>query len=269
MNCRIRRSTPAALAFLLAVPLAPLAPAAAQAAPSGETGFLRKEIEALKQGQKAIQRQLGELQRLIRSGAGGRRRPPPPPRNVVLRVEGEPVKGDKNAPVTVVEFSDFQCPFCSRFFRQTLPQLDKEYIKTGKIKLVYRDYPLVRIHPNACKAAEAAQCAGDQGKYWQMHDRLFANPKFLGEKDLHGHAKALGLDAAKFKTCLDSGRKKAGVRADIADAVKAGVRGTPTFLIGYTEPGKSTIKAVNRIRGARPFASFKAAIDPLLAAKKK
>ena len=261
MNYLIRRSMPAALALLLAAPLA------AQAAPSGETGFLRKEIEALKQGQKAIQRQLGELQRLIRSGAGGRRRPPP--RNVVLRVEGEPVKGDKNAPVTVVEFSDFQCPFCSRFFRQTLPQLDKEYIKTGKIKLVYRDYPLVRIHPNAFKAAEAAQCAGDQGMFWQMHDRLFANPKSLGEKDLPGHAKSLGLDAAKFKACLDSGQKKAGVRADIADAVKAGVRGTPTFLIGYTEPGKSTITGVSRIRGARPFASFKAAIDRLLASKNK
>ena len=262
MNYRLRRSMPAALALLLAMA------APAQAAPSSETQSLRKEIEALRQGQRAIQRQLGELQRLIRSGAGGRRRQQPP-RNVVLRVEGEPFKGDKNAPVTVIEFSDFQCPFCSRFFRQTLPQLDKEYIKTGKIKLVYRDYPLVRIHPDAFKAAEAAQCAGDQGKYWQMHDRFFANPKSLGEKDLPGHAKALGLDAAKFKTCLDSGQKKAGVRADIADAVKAGVRGTPTFLIGYTEPGKSTITGVSRIRGARPFASFKAAIDRLLASKNK
>ncbi|MFC1491900.1 DsbA family protein [Nitrospinota bacterium] len=255
MTIRVWDTLSVALVFLLALP------AAARAAP-GEVESIRKEIEALKQGQKTIQRQLDELQRLIRSGR------PQPPRNVVLRVKGEPFKGDKNAPLTVIEFSDFQCPFCSRFFRQTLPRIEQEYIKTGKIKLVYRDYPLVRIHKDAFRAAEAAQCAGDQGKYWQMHDRLFANPKSLGEKDLPDHAQTLDLDTAKFKTCLDSGKMKAGIRADIADAVKAGVRGTPTFLIGFTEPGKSTIKTLRRIRGARPFASFKAEIDGLLATKK-
>jgi len=102
-----------------------------------------------------------------------------------------------------------------------------------------------------------------------MHDRFFANPKALGAKDLPGHAKALGLDMEKFKTCLVGGKKKAGVREDMAAAAKAGVRGTPHFLIGFTEPGKPTIKTLRRISGARPFAGFKAAIDQLLATRKK
>ncbi|MBT3435866.1 MAG: DsbA family protein [Nitrospinaceae bacterium] len=228
---------------------------------------IKGEIEALKKGQKAIQRQLGEIQRLIRSG--GRATRPAPPKNVVVKVEGEFFKGDVNAPVTVVEYSDFECPFCARFFRQTLPEIEKNYIKTGKVKFVYKDYPLVRIHKKAFKAAEAAQCAGDQGKYWEMHDTIFKNKKAMAEKDLHAHAKMIGLDEVKFMACLNGGGKKAGVREDIAEAVKAGIRGTPTFLIGLTEPGKSTVKTVRRIRGAQPYPRFKAIIDQLLASKKK
>ncbi len=153
--------------------------------------------------------------------------------------------------------------------RQTMPKLVKEYIKTGKVKLVFRDFSLVRIHKQAFKAAEEAQCAGDQGKYWEFHDGLFENPKDMKKFDISPYAKALGLDMKKFKTCLDSGVKKAGVREDLAAGGKAGVRGTPTFLFAYTESGKPTVKTIKRIRGARPFAGFKAMIDGLLAEKNK
>jgi protein-disulfide isomerase len=100
---------------------------------------------------------------------------------VVLNLKGDPFKGEKNAKVTLVEFSDYQCPFCARHVRATLPPLESEYIATGKIKYVFRNFPIASIHPLAFKAHEAANCSGEQDKYWEMHDRLFANSKALGQ----------------------------------------------------------------------------------------
>jgi protein-disulfide isomerase len=107
---------------------------------------------------------------------------------VVLSVDGAPSMGNGDAKVTLIEFSDYQCSFCGRHFSQTLPRLMTEYVKTGKVKYVLRDFPLEPIHPLAFKAAEAARCASDQGKYWEMHDRLFSNQQALGPKDLPRHA---------------------------------------------------------------------------------
>ncbi|MDA2916915.1 DsbA family protein [Nitrospinae bacterium AH_259_B05_G02_I21] len=149
-----------------------------------------------------------------------------------------------------------------------MPQIERDYIETGKVKYVARDFPIERIHKDAFKAAEAANCAGEQGKYWEMHSRLFANRTALALKDLSGYAKALGLDMARFQQCLDSGKQAKEIRKDIADARKAGVRGTPTFFLGLTEPGKPTVKSLRVIRGARPYSSFKEAIDSLLSSKK-
>ena len=114
----------------------------------------------------------------------------------MVATDGAPSRGKADARVTIVEFTDYQCPFCSRYVRETYPQLDKEYVQTGKVKYVLRDLPLEAIHPLAMKAAEAAHCAGEQGKYWEMHDRLFANQTELARTDLAKHAQALGLDAA-------------------------------------------------------------------------
>jgi protein-disulfide isomerase len=130
---------------------------------------------------------------------------------------------------------------------------------------VVRDYPLESIHPQAFKAAEAAHCANEQGKYWEMHDRLFANQKALGIKDLPQHAQALGLDEAKFQQCLDSGKYAARIRKDLTDGQRAGITGTPGFFLGVTDPNGTEIKAVRVIKGAQPFAAFQAAIDSLLA----
>ena len=222
---------------------------------------MRKDIEGLKAGQLAIQRDLAELKRLLqaRPAAAADALPAAP-----VAIASEPSKGKGTAKVAVIEFSDYQCPFCSRYSRDTLPQLAAEYIDTGKVKYVFRDFPLA-FHKQAFKAAEAAHCAGDQGKFWEMHDTLFQNQSALAPEQLAGHAEALGLDGSAFRTCLDSGRHAADVNKDLADGGAAGVTGTPAFLVGVIQPD-GRVKVVKRLSGARPYADFKAAIDGALGA---
>jgi len=141
-------------------------------------------------------------------------------------------------------------------------------VTTGKLRYVVRDYPLEAIHPQAFKAAEAAHCARDQGKYWEMYVRLFANQRALGAGDLPAHAGALGLDVPKFQQCLDGGAHTARVRRNVTDGEKAGVRGTPTFFLGVTDGSDAKLTVLRVIRGAQSFASFKTAIDAALAEQK-
>jgi protein-disulfide isomerase len=163
-----------------------------------------------------------------------------------------PSKGASGAPVTIVEFSDFQCPFCSKA-EDTVDKVMKTY--DGKVKLVFRDYPLP-FHPQAQKAAEAAHCAGDQGpaKYWEMHKVLFANQKALEPAALKGYAKDLKLDQGKFDKCLDSGEKAKLVEANKKAGEQVGVSGTPAFFVNGV-----------MLSGAQPFEEFKSLIDQELA----
>src|SRR3989344_5308544 len=149
---------------------------------------------------------------------------------IEVSVDDDAFIGEENALVTIVEFSDYQCPFCERFYLQTLDQLKKEYIDTGKVKLVYRDFPL-DFHPNAQKAAEAAECAGEQNKYWEMHNKLFESGVEGGVATFKVYAKDLGLDTGKFDTCLDSGKTASEVKKDMQDGSAAGISGTPGFII--------------------------------------
>jgi len=167
--------------------------------------------------------------------------------------DDDPVEGDAKAPVTIIEFSDFQCPFCGKFFKDTLPQLRNEYIKTGRVKLVYRDYPL-DFHPYAQKAAEAADCADEQGKFWQMHDKLFDNQDAITASELKKYAADLGLDTAKFNNCLDTSKYEQEVKKDLADGNTIGVSGTPAFFINGIS-----------VSGAQPYSVFKQIIDGELA----
>ncbi len=130
-----------------------------------------------------------------------------------------------------------------------------------------RDLPLESIHPLAFKAAEATHCADEQGKYWEMHDRLFANQQALARPDLSRHAQALGLDSARYDECLDTDKYSARVRKDLAEAQKVQANGTPTFFLGLTDPNSSEIKGT-RITGAQPYPAFKAAIERLLSSQK-
>jgi protein-disulfide isomerase len=223
------------------------------------TDDLRNEIKALTETVKEMQTELKEIKALLVSRA-----PAAPQQNVVLDLSNNPSKGEETAKLTLIEFSDFQCPFCGRHVRDTASQIDKEYISTGKLRHVFMDLPLESIHKVAFKAAEGANCAGEQGKYWEMHDRLFENQNKL--QLLTPHAEAIGLDVPKFEECLNSGRQAASVRHDMAEAQKAGVTGTPTFFLAYTDPKSSKVKTIRRLTGAQPFANFKAEIDKLLAA---
>jgi len=173
-----------------------------------------------------------------------------PPRQSV-EAKG-PSKGPEKAPITIVEFSDFECPFCGRA-EQTVAEVVRAY--PDKIRLVYRDFPLP-MHPNAPKAAEAAHCAGDQGKYWEMHAKLFANQRALDVKSLKGYAKELNLDQAKFDKCLDSGEKAKVVEENHKAGGELGVTGTPAFFVNGM-----------LLSGAQPFESFKDLIDAELAQK--
>ncbi len=253
--------------------LGALAAAAALALANPHPGFaqtpeevkaLGKQVETLRAGQRDIEGELQGLRVLLQSMGDA---PSPPLENVVVGVEGAWAKGEKTARLTIIEFTDYQCPVCSRHFREVLPQLEAEYIKTGKVRYVLRDYPLEPIHPLAFKAAEAVRCAGDQGKYWEMHDRLLDNQAALAPDRLPEHARGLGLDVPSFRQCVDGGRYAEVIRKDIAAGLTAGIRGTPTFFLGLTEPDGSSVKALRTIPGALPYTAFKSFIDVLLPRK--
>ena len=182
--------------------------------------------------------------------------PAPGAVQVPVSVDDDPSMGNKNAKVTIVEFSDYQCPFCRIFWKEALPQILKEYVNTGKARLVYRDYPL-SFHPMAIPSAQAAECAEEQGKYWEMHDKIFGEQEKLGQgtvtftvQDLKRWAGEISLDKTKFNQCLDSNKYKAEVDKDFSDGTAAGVSGTPTLFING-----------RRVVGAQPFSVFKAIID--------
>jgi protein-disulfide isomerase len=221
---------------------------------------MRKDIEALKEGQKAIQKDLEEIKRLLQSRPAAADALPAQPINIA----SEPFKGRATARVVIIEFSDYQCPFCGRYFKDTLPQLRTDYVETGKVKYVFRDLPLP-FHKQAFKAAEAAHCAGEEGKFWEMHDLLYQNQTALAPEQLVEHAKGLGLKEAAFQQCLDSGKFSEEIKRDIADAGAVGISGTPTFLVGIVQPADGRVKVMKKLVGAKPYAEFKAAVDGLLA----
>ena len=229
----------------------------AQSAP--EIDELRKEIDALKAGQAAIQRDLQEIKRLLQARPAADALPREP-----IDISKDPIRGSANARVAIIEYSDYQCSFCRRYEMNTFPQIENEYIKSGKIQYVFRDLPL-DIHKNAFKAAEAARCAGEQGKFWEMHDLLFENQAALEANDLSRYAASLGLETSRFQQCLDASRFAPGIRKHISEANTAGLSGTPSFLIGIVQPN-STVKITKKIVGARPYNDFKAAIDEVIAA---
>jgi protein-disulfide isomerase len=236
----------------------------AMAQPGDEA--LRKEIETLKQEQAAIRKELAEIKELLR-GRVASSQPSAAPGDVLVAVQQAPTLGHEGARVTIVEFSDYQCPFCRRHSSQVLPELVKEYVKTRKVRYVFRDFPIASLHPQAHRLHEAAHCAGDQGRYWEMHDRLFDDSQRTDAKDLVARARTLGLDGPRFERCLTGGVHAAKVRQAIADGEKARVRGTPTFFLGLTEPDGAPMRPQRLIVGAQPYAAFKQAIDSLLAEK--
>ncbi|MBR9705698.1 DsbA family protein [Candidatus Pacearchaeota archaeon] len=159
------------------------------------------------------------------------------------------ILGDSDAKVTITEYSDYECPFCARFFTGAYPQIKSEYIETGKVKLEFKDFPL-SFHANAQKAAEAAKCSGEQDKYFQMHDKLFGLGVVGGVNTFKKYAKDIDLDTDKFDQCLDSGKYASQVQAEFREGQQKGVSGTPTFFIND-----------QKIVGAQPFEAFQQIIE--------
>jgi protein-disulfide isomerase len=207
----------------------------------GATQYLSNELNIV----KAQLLEVGSVPAFDRPDAEA-----PAPRKIdmakVLQ-DNDPVRGPKSAKVTIVEFSDYECPFCGRFYKDTLPDLIKEY--GDDVKFIFKDFPLP-FHNNAPKAHEAAHCAGEQGKYWDLHALMFDNQRQLGLEQLRGHAQKIKLDMAKFNTCLDSGRFTDKVKKDTATGRDVGVTGTPTFFING-----------QRLVGAQPLEAFRTLID--------
>ncbi len=214
-------------------------------------------VSELKQIRQLLEKQQVQLARAMAPPAAA----PAPPEKVQMNVgNGWYAMGRADAPVTLVEFGDFQCPFCKKFHTQAFAELKKNYIDTGMVRFVSRDLPL-EFHPFAMKAAEAARCAGDQGKYWELRDALYAKEAPPSDDVIAKAVESLSLDAEGLQSCLDSHKYKAEVQKDASDAAALQISGTPTFVLA-----KSATDKLNGVRiiGAQPFAAFQAAIDGLL-----
>ena len=221
--------------------------------------------QAILETLKAIQGELHEMKTLLATRPAAAPAGPAAPavqQSVQLDLGNRPFRGEKAAPIAVVEITDYQCPFCGRHARETMPQIEKEYVDTGKVKYYVVDLPLEMMHRDAFKAATAVRCANDQGKYWEMHDQLFANQQTLNQWD--ARAASVNLEMAKFDACLASGKYDSDVRKDMSLAQSTGISGTPGFYLAATEPGSTKVKTLRFVSGAQPFAAFKAQIDALL-----
>jgi protein-disulfide isomerase len=197
----------------------------------------------------------------------------PPPRGsaptaAVTRLDGPETslgashKRPVGAKIGVIEFSDFECPFCGRYARETYPRVMTELVDKGIASYSFRHFPLESIHKSALKASEASECAGQQGKFWGMHDLLFADQKQLSEMAILSQSTKLGLDGSRFRACL-SGQMISRIREDQAEAKRFGINGTPSFLVGVLQPNGG-VKVVRKFSGAQPFETFESIVKEVL-----
>jgi protein-disulfide isomerase len=239
---------------------------------------LRREIDEIKQHQRLMEKDLSEIKSILLRLTTQQLAPqqqlqqqpaqkpgPPPSMNITgteFDIGNNPVLGNESAKLILVEFSDYQCPFCGRYARETFPGIKEQYIDKGIIRYVVIDQPLP-IHQDAPKAAEAAHCAGEQGRFWEMHEAMMSKQDSL--KDLSSYAKTLKLNIGEFENCLSTGRYRDSVNKNMALANSLGVNGVPGFIIGTVDtkdPRKVT--GVSMIRGAMPFGAFQQELDAAL-----
>jgi len=226
-----------------------------------EIAALKKQVQALEEGQQQILHEISELKKLIEAKtlqpAGGTAAV------ATVNVKGEPFRGEAGARVAIIEYSDFECPFCGEYAREIYPQIVERYVKTGKVRYYFRDLPLPN-HPNALLAAIGARCAGDQGKFWEMHDSLFANQSALSPKDLTDRAAALGLDQTRFSDCVSTAKYGAAIRKVASGAQRMGIDGTPAFAIGAIQGEGESVTINQVVLGADSFDDLKAILDEIL-----
>jgi protein-disulfide isomerase len=243
-----------ALALVMLATAMSAASAGAQTITPQQADEILKELRAIRQAIETLgQRQAAAAPAPVR-GADSR--------VTLLNVGGTYTLGKPDAPITVVEFTDLQCPFCSRFATETFDEIKKNYIDTGQVRFITRDLPLPSLHPHAQRAAIAGRCAGEQNRFWEMRSTLVRNASLLSPEFIAATSRQLNLDAAKFEACTTSGRHVADIQKDGADAASVGITGTPSFVIGYTTGTK--LEGV-RIVGTQPYAMFDARFKQLLA----
>ncbi|HVP88316.1 MAG TPA: DsbA family protein [Casimicrobiaceae bacterium] len=218
-------------------------------------GITNEQAQDILNELKAIRQVLEKMQ------SGGQQAPAPDDKVSYKLSPGGFSMGDAKAPLVMVEYTDFQCPFCQQFHNTAFAQIKANYIDTGKVRFVSRDFPL-DFHDNARRAATAGRCAAEQGKYWEMRHMMIVNADQLQADKLMSYAANVKLDVPKFKSCLDAPDKfKAQIDQDIAEGGVAGVQGTPSFVLGYLENDK--LQGV-RLVGAQPYSQFDAKIQEML-----
>jgi protein-disulfide isomerase len=227
-----------------------------------------KKLDDVQAAQTKVLQQLDSLERQLsdvpRMPSAGQARTPPRavPPATPLSIEDAPRKGASSASVVLLEYADFQCPYCGEFARATLPELERRYVTTGKVQLVFRHLPLQEIHPQALMAAEAAECAAQQGKFWEVHDALFTDQR-LDEASLMTKVRSAGLTLDRFSACVRGGGA-VKVRQDLTAGRALGLAVTPTFLIGRRQ-ADGLVKVEHVITGVKDASAFAALLDPMLA----
>lgn len=219
---------------------------------------LKKEVEALKTAQAQLAKQVG-----------GARPPQQQPRALPASIDltGAPFKGSATATVALVEYSDYECPFCIRHFTQVMPQIQQAYIDTNKIRYMFRDFPIDELHPQSIRGHVAAHCALEQNKFWPMHDRLFTKAGTHTPDELAKRANEIGLNASAFGACIAADKYSASIRQSTGFAISLGASGTPFFVVGKFDPKTNQLTPIKAIPGAFPYAQFQQYIDAALANK--
>jgi len=231
----------------------------AGALPARAEGMTSEQAQQILDELKAIRKSLE--QRPVAPAAGPQAAARPVDDKVSMAfTPGSFAVGKDDAPLVLVEYTDYQCPFCQRFHNDTFAQIKTNYIDTGKVRFVSKDFPL-SFHDNAMRSAVAGRCAAEQGKYWELRHTMIVNASQLQPDKIMNYAQNASLDTAKFKACIDSDKYKAAIDKDIAEGTAAGVTGTPSFVLGRVQNGK--LEGV-RMVGAMPYATFDAKIQELM-----
>jgi protein-disulfide isomerase len=223
-------------------------------------GMTKDQADAILQELHAIRQLLEHQQQAPTVAQGVANQPAPPPTRIKLALDSAPVLGSNNAPLVLVEFSDYQCPFCRAFHESAFPELKKNFIDQGKLRFISRDLPL-EFHDHALRSAQADQCAGEQNKFWEMRDLLIRNASDLSPTAMLSYAQQLGLKMGDFRTCISGGKYLAEIRTHASEANALGISGTPTFVLGKMKGDQ--LEGVVLV-GAQPYSFFEQQINKQL-----
>ena len=233
-------------------------------AQTSETEGLKRQVEELSAENAALKKEVAELRAALNNFLTPTEFPGGDPPPAEISVAGLASRGQPNAPVTMVVFSDFQSQLSARYIVETYPGIDEHFVQTGTVRYVFKNLPDLAAHPQAFKAHEAAACAGDQGRFWEMHDLLFANQSALAMDDLVAYGGNLELDPDVFRYCLTSGAHAATIQRDVDEGQKGGVTLTPVVAVGLTEPDGESIEVMQVVVGVQPHSVFEDAIEAVL-----